>query len=267
MSTKFYFKDLSINNFRAFDSLSIGRFRRINIIGGFNGVGKTAFLEVLFFALDHRSPVGLIKPVQWRKYETSSGLDPSQFLRDSTNPDASVAFTHRTGRTRIALKHELAPRNVSISIASAGQGAGIGTTDTNQKGISVRTFDTNAQQTEETFLMPTSNGAVGNVSLVSDIHIPNAQFISIATRGPIAEVATRFSNIIRQRRLQDLINPLRELVPNLTNIQALQDGNISQIFVNIDGEFTNSVSRRRFSESFSNTCGLDERSGRRSLLG
>ncbi len=61
MATDFYFHSLRINNFRAFDELNIESLRRINILGGFNGVGKTALLEALFFALDRRNPVALIK--------------------------------------------------------------------------------------------------------------------------------------------------------------------------------------------------------------
>src|SRR5438045_3958182 len=42
------YKTFEIQNFRGFKQLSLGGFRRINLITGKNNVGKTAILEALF---------------------------------------------------------------------------------------------------------------------------------------------------------------------------------------------------------------------------
>jgi hypothetical protein len=236
MSTKFYFQNVSISNFRAFDKLRIEKLKRINIIGGLNGIGKTAFLETLFFILDRRTPVALIKPLQWRRFETQSSIDPSQFLRDSSKPEAEISYATRTGKNRIALLHETIPKNVSLSMSANVPPIGFGTTETNQKGISARTYDGNDRLLEETFTMPAQNGALGNVSKTSEIPIPRGQMLSIATRGPVQEIATNLSQIIRQRRLDELLKGLRLLVPELKDIETLQDGPIAQIFADLGGK-------------------------------
>src|SRR3954467_3400508 len=42
---------IEIRNYKCFELLKIKKCRRINILAGDNGAGKTAFLEAVFFAL------------------------------------------------------------------------------------------------------------------------------------------------------------------------------------------------------------------------
>jgi AAA15 family ATPase/GTPase len=47
---------IDIRNFRCFERLEIGNCRRINLLVGDNGSGKTALLEAIFLALSKRLP-------------------------------------------------------------------------------------------------------------------------------------------------------------------------------------------------------------------
>lgn len=44
-------KDIEIRNYKCFEKLNVGNCRRVNIVVGDNGAGKTAFLEAIFLAL------------------------------------------------------------------------------------------------------------------------------------------------------------------------------------------------------------------------
>jgi hypothetical protein len=63
-------KAIEIGNFRCFEHLRIDGCRRINVIVGDNGTGKTALLEAIFFALAASPSIGL-------RYRQQRGLDGS----------------------------------------------------------------------------------------------------------------------------------------------------------------------------------------------
>lgn len=52
-------KDIEISNFKCFEQMKIPGCRRINVIVGDNGSGKTALLEAIFFALASTPQIGL----------------------------------------------------------------------------------------------------------------------------------------------------------------------------------------------------------------
>lgn len=238
MSTKFYFQSVAIKNFRSFHQLKLSRLKRINIIGGYNGVGKTALLETLFFFLDRRDPTALIKPLSWRRIVEGGGtIDPAQFFRDPQADEAEVECVHRGGKTKIELKRELPPPNVSVSIASGLRPAGFGTADTSQKGMSIKSYDRAGALLESAFLLPASNGAIGNISKSSELPLPTAQILSIATRGQAQETSTRLSALVKQRKIEELLTALRALVPDLKGIQTLQEGAAPQIYAEIGNDF------------------------------
>ena len=48
-------RDISIENFRGFESIDISDMNRITLISGRNNVGKSSILEALFLLMDHSS--------------------------------------------------------------------------------------------------------------------------------------------------------------------------------------------------------------------
>jgi ABC-type transport system involved in cytochrome c biogenesis ATPase subunit len=63
-------RNIHIRNFRCFSDLKIDDCRRINVIVGDNGAGKTSLLEGLFFALGSSSELGI-------RFRQQRGLDGS----------------------------------------------------------------------------------------------------------------------------------------------------------------------------------------------
>lgn len=64
----FMIKDIDIRNFKCFEQLEVSDCRRVNVIVGDNGAGKTALLEGMFFALASTSELVL-------RFRQSRGLD------------------------------------------------------------------------------------------------------------------------------------------------------------------------------------------------
>jgi len=59
---------VSINNFKIIKNLENVPLKKITLIGGKNNIGKTTFLEALFFYLDHNSPDIINKHFSWRNF-------------------------------------------------------------------------------------------------------------------------------------------------------------------------------------------------------
>jgi AAA15 family ATPase/GTPase len=67
-----FFRTVKIENYRVFKSLSIDALARINIFGGYNGVGKTTLLEALFTMMDIASTNCLLRPFSFRRIAANS---------------------------------------------------------------------------------------------------------------------------------------------------------------------------------------------------
>ena len=61
---------LTVRNFRCFEHLSVERCKRVNVIVGDNGSGKTALLEAIFLALGVTTDV----PLRYRQQRGQEGL-------------------------------------------------------------------------------------------------------------------------------------------------------------------------------------------------
>ena len=63
-------RSLTVKNFRCFEALRVKNCKRLNVLVGDNGGGKTAFLEAIFLALGTSAEVA----TRFRGYR---GVDPS----------------------------------------------------------------------------------------------------------------------------------------------------------------------------------------------
>ena len=60
MTDKHFVEHIKIENFKCFDSLKVENLRRVNLLGGDNNVGKSAFLETLEIVAKTENPLSLI---------------------------------------------------------------------------------------------------------------------------------------------------------------------------------------------------------------
>ena len=59
-------KNIEISNFKIIESLKLSSLKRVNVIAGKNGKGKTSILDSIFITNDIASPDCLIKPIAFR---------------------------------------------------------------------------------------------------------------------------------------------------------------------------------------------------------
>jgi hypothetical protein len=125
--------DIEIRNYKCFERLKVGNCRRINIVAGDNGAGKTAFLEAIFLALAgnaqtilrNRQARGLdgafqgtqrmIEDTIWGDlfYQFNTN-NPISIILSGSGPEARSLFINRgQSNTLIPLSEPLASSNTS----------------------------------------------------------------------------------------------------------------------------------------------------------
>jgi AAA15 family ATPase/GTPase len=98
-------KSVGIKNFRGFHSAELSDCRRVNVIVGPNGSGKTALLEALFFVAASTGEVAL-RARQWRGFEATraagspSHIDESLWADLFYNFDRNAKLSITLGGTR-----------------------------------------------------------------------------------------------------------------------------------------------------------------------
>ena len=75
-----HFKEITITNFRGFDSLIIKQLQRINIFVGANNVGKTSILEAAFMLSGMSNPFISNRINYLRTALLNNNIDSSRYL-------------------------------------------------------------------------------------------------------------------------------------------------------------------------------------------
>jgi len=230
LSTNFYIKKLSIKNFRAFASLEIDSLKRVNVIGGFNGSGKTSLLETIFLALDIKTPISIVKPILWRQLP-QGGENLRTLLPDEMSPGL-VNMTTKDHSLRIEINYSTPSAQVLQTLTTHAQNnkfSGSSDVASTKRGIDVvcRIRD---QIDQAFFVLPENDGFTANVYTSRPRDIPTSQFIGNGAKASPSEIAQSVSTIIQKRQISELLAFLSAIQPQVENLQILQFKDGSNVF-------------------------------------
>lgn len=236
MSTNFYFKTLNVNNYRGLDELKIDSLRRINLLGGFNGTGKSTLLEAIFLLLDRRNPTAIIRPYASRNLQPSfpDGLD-YVFGRKGKQESPTIKTRTREGELKLTLTKSPAPPAMSVSTqnSQALANPSPSTIDSGQLGIHLLTT-LNGSAEDSAFVTQMSQEQINFVTNAGKSTIASATIISSQSRPTAIEDAQRYSMLIKERRTGDVVSYLRFLNPRLKGFQLLQEGNQPTLYAEME---------------------------------
>lgn len=236
MPKNFRLHEIHITNFRSFDSLKLDKLRRINLIGGDNGSGKSSLLECIFLTLDSANPLAAIRPFQWRSKENMGSLDLSQLIREINKP-ASIKVVHPDGNSWIAISYTTPPPELAVSLSQAVSNTphqAVGQSVASTQGI-LLTFTNPNSQTLKSFCAPMMEGFTGSVSGQTTI-APSCHYIGHSTKPSPQELAQAISDMIKSKTLVPFVDHMRMLEPQLMSFQILSHGNVPEIYAQIDGD-------------------------------
>lgn len=226
MSANFFLKSISFKNYRGLKKLNIPSFRRINVIGGFNGAGKSTLLEGIFFLYDRRGPVALTRPYVWRQIAFGGRGSLDQYFSGLDLESAiSIDATTSNGRLAISMAYGPTPTGVTVQIPNSSMRSG---SDRQQAGGGEIGLNIQAkidgQPDDAAFALPLPDGIAVTAHQVGRSRIPPATLLTPQTRNAAQENAERFSVIVKDRRLPELLKVLSVVNQNIRGIQLLQEG-------------------------------------------
>lgn len=231
MSANFFLKSIAFANYRGLRSLDVKAFRRINVIGGFNGVGKSTLLEAIFFLFDRRGPAALTRPYMWRKVGMAGRASLDQYFSDQDHNKAiSITAGTSVGRLVISMAFEPTPPGVTVQVPSGPMGklGDLQQSVSSEIGLNVQSA-VDGQPDDAFFVLPTSDGFTINPYRRGRSKIPQAVIVTPQTRNSPQEDAERFSVVVKDRRLAELLQILSIINPQVNGIQLLQEGNIATL--------------------------------------
>ena len=235
MSTNFYFKSIRFENYRGLNSLVIPMFRRLNLIGGYNGSGKSTLLEALFLILDRRGPLALTRPFMWRKLGMNGkGSLDQLFFKLETDKEILISSQTASGLLDLTICFQSTPQGVAVRMpAGPAVGAAEMQSMSTDIGLNVQA-KLNGKEDDAIFALPMPDGLSFTPYKIGVSRIPIGALVSPSTRNAPQDDANRFSEIIKQNRLRELLDVLSIVRPSVSNIQLLQEGTAAVLYAQMD---------------------------------
>lgn len=234
MTQRFYFRRLDVRNYRALKELSIPKLKRINVIGGLNGVGKTAVLEALFMSLNVGEATRVLRPLQTRGIPvTAEVVRNLLFTNGDTTRDISVRAETRDGTLGLTVKSEATALELKLNTnAQQGQSSGqisqpIAEAITVTSRLDEAEFDVSHLFDVSQPNLPPGMGF--NKSKTIPTRLPICAFIDKGSIFSHIELAQRYTKVVQGGYKRLIVELARTILPECKDVSLLHIGGISQV--------------------------------------
>ncbi|WP_242446837.1 AAA family ATPase [Klebsiella pneumoniae] len=225
-------KNIEISNFKIIESLKLSSLKRVNVIAGKNGKGKTSILDSIFITNDIASPDCLIKPIAFR------GGSP-----DLTNNELWLSYFRDFDRkNEISIKMELEnsmKQETRVSIENIkSDTSNIGTVSSNviernqisprssYRGdvLKIRKYD-RSQPESLSMKMEVTQQISGNqltsnlVKHGSGIDATATTFITTSSTINNTNTISVLGNLIKNKDTKSIIESMKEINDKILNIE------------------------------------------------
>lgn len=217
---------MAFENYRGLHGLDIPTFRRINLIGGFNGTGKSSLLEAIFFLADRRAPISLTRPFMWRGLGMNGKGSIDQYFSglDHTKK-INISAGTLEGLLNISMNYGASPLGVTVQVPGGVNSANIDRQQSIRSDIGLNIEITlNKKVDDAQFALPMPDGIAFTPYRIGQSKIPPAAFLSPSTRNSVQDNAVRYSAIVKNNRMGELLKSISIIRPNVSGIQLLHEG-------------------------------------------
>jgi AAA15 family ATPase/GTPase len=221
-------EQLKIKNFRGFDTLDIDGFSKINLFVGKNNSGKTSILESLFLLIGMSNPLLPNNINQFRGLGSGSQFGTAKQLKylfhnlSFINKPSFYAKFNDTSERWLELEvkykeNEFSENNSSISIPEIN---GI------ELNFSIKKKQAQKLSHKSSMIFKNNDNIITPTSPTD--YQENLQAVFVAEKNDLVTL-TRFSEIIKRKGGDSILQALKAFDENIENIQPLADG----IFFNL----------------------------------
>jgi len=224
---------IKIVNFRGFEETKLEGCRRINVVVGGNGSGKTALLEALF-TVAGQSPEVVLRLRQWRGYEGAFSGVP-RHVEDAMWRD----LFYKLDKRKIA----------SISISGSGVHNRSVTVSYGQASDLLIPIDQSLDASDGVYSAPVTfewtapNGVVARITpqiVNGQLSLPPAPSVLFETfffaaNQPVSatETVTRFSTLSRLNREQPVVDQFVREFPEVRGLSIQTHAGVPMLFANV----------------------------------
>lgn len=232
MSNKgYYFHSLRFVNYRSLENLEIDSLRRINLIGGFNGSGKTTLLEGLFFVLDRRSPMGFARPHAIRNigFAGRNGV-AVWFSGQKSEKEIEISAKTNDGDIILSMKYGKPPSQFSSNF-SIGQGHKIPTAQQTRGAQDVLLIEAKVNNNDDDlfYIEPRLDGLNYTPIRSGRSAIPIGVILTAGQKANNDDIATRFSDSIRENRVPELLDILKDINKDIVGFELLHEAGVTAL--------------------------------------
>lgn len=242
-------KNIEISNFKIIESLKLSSLKRVNVIAGKNGKGKTSILDSIFITNDIASPDCLIKPIAFR------GGSP-----DLTNNELWLSYFRDFDRkNEISIKMELEngmKQETRVSIENIkSDTSNIGTVSSNviernqisprssYRGdvLKIRKYD-RSQPESLSMKMEVTQQISGNqltsnlVKHGSGIDATATTFITTSSTINNTNTISVLGNLIKNKDTKSIIESMKEINDKILNIELGVLNQVPEILFDTGGD-------------------------------
>jgi predicted ATPase len=237
-------KTVEINNFRGFKSAELQNCKRLNVIVGANGSGKTALLEAFFLAAGSSAEIAL-RARQWRGFDAAQTSGTTDQLDDALWGDLFYNFDrkaklsialHGTPAHEVELKVKFLPQqevlvplptrrnrdDLSPKVETFVQTAGV-------------SFDWAGPYRRKVVSVARLEDGKLRFSSSNDPAI-TAAFFAASVPYATSETAIRFSELSKRMEVGEVVRNFREMFPGVEDVSMELSGGAPMLFAKIESQ-------------------------------
>jgi len=236
------FQNIEINSFRGIKQLKLEKLSRINVLLGSNNCGKTSVLEACFLLVGISNPLLNRNLNYLRDLTTGKGnelltlfhnMDKNEIIQLSADETANQ---HRTMSICPSFS-EVVPTGVDGNASSQPQQEISGL----QTNFQI-TKDRNSDSYETSMLLKNTNDKISVETKINQKYNETLYAKFISSKFSFQIVIDTLKQLIKDKKIEDIIGVLKHVEPNLCDIQVVDNevivdtGLASYIPVNVMGD-------------------------------
>ncbi len=231
---------LEIENFRGFEKLRLKNFKRINILVGDNGSGKTSFLEAVFLGAGRGPQQGYqFRPLRGLEMtlgaahtELYRALWEDMFYRYDHDRQIKINLRGSDGDSRSLTLYYNREQQITLPLTPKEPGAtGASGAPSSAEYVPV-TFHWRAPGRPDVIITPISTPA-GIQMPPAPLSNINVVYVTTHAQTSAKQLADFYSVLSKQNKEAEFVSALKEQFPQITSVSIETDAGTNTLFVSL----------------------------------
>lgn len=218
MATRPLIRSIKISNYRTFKEIEVDTIRRVTIVGGLNGTGKTTFLEAIFTLMDRFGPLDILRPFLFRQLPATLHSAKEAFFGSADT--FSLSADTRGGKVHCEYRWERQSFSTDTAIPVVDQR--VAETSTGNFGFTLNVMHEGKLALTRHFLDAGPNGIQIRDDFSAGDSVPPCAMLSRFTTHNQPDLVQRYSEVIQKGKKKHVIEIIQRFLPDVCNLEILQ---------------------------------------------